>query len=191
MTSVNILDPKTAPLEVLELPVGSLIPGFDFRLDDNTDDLAELAASIAEHGVLQPLLVCPMNDEQYEVVAGRRRLAASRQAGRDTVPCVVRDLDRDERTDAAIAENIHRRNRSSDPQDRGEKVNEWKATATKPRSASTEPSGGSTMPSPATRTRPSASRPRVACCSSPSSRSRPPTTTSEHQALRLAEASRW
>jgi ParB/RepB/Spo0J family partition protein len=102
----------TAPTTILELPVAALIPGFDFRIDDNTEDLAELAASIAEHGVLQPLLVCPMNDHEWEVVAGRRRLAASRQAGLDVVPCIIRELSRDERTDAAIAENIHRRNLS-------------------------------------------------------------------------------
>lgn len=95
----------------MSLPVEVLVPGFDFRIDEIAGDLADLAASIAEHGVLQPLLVRRVNDE-WEVVAGRRRLAAARQAGLDHVPCVVRDLGDDQAVDATIAENIHRRNLS-------------------------------------------------------------------------------
>lgn len=108
---MNAIATADLPLAVMMLPVAALIPGDDFRLDDNTDDLAELAASIAEHGVLQPLLVRQIK-KQWEVVAGRRRLAAARQAGLDAVPCVVRALSKDQATDAAIAENIHRRNLS-------------------------------------------------------------------------------
>lgn len=101
---------RMAP-EVLMLPVTSLVPGDDFRLDDDAEDLHELAASIAEHGVLQPLLVRQVKDG-WEVVAGRRRLAAARSAGLEEVPCVVRTLTQQQATDAAIAENLHRRNLS-------------------------------------------------------------------------------
>lgn len=90
------------------LPIDQLEPGLDVRLNDDTEQLGQLAASIRELGVLQPLVVCPQG-ETFEVIAGRRRLAAARQAGLTTVPCIVRELDRSSRLDVAMAENMHRR----------------------------------------------------------------------------------
>lgn len=92
----------------LRVPLDQLTIGLDFRLDEAPDALAELAASIAESGVLQPLLV-RRNGHGWGVVAGRRRLAAARIAGLDTVPCHHQDLDDDQAADAALAENLHRR----------------------------------------------------------------------------------
>lgn len=103
---MTITETRTITIELL--PVRALVPGLDFRLDENTDDLAELARSVAEHGVLQPLVVRDTGHE-LEVVAGRRRLAAARIAGLDAVPCVIRSLDDNEAADIALAENIHRR----------------------------------------------------------------------------------
>lgn len=94
-----------------ELPVDQLTIGEDVRLDEDPDALAELAASIAELGILQPLVVRPL-DNGWEVVAGRRRLAAARIVDLDTVPCIERDLDDDRAFDTALAENLHRRNLS-------------------------------------------------------------------------------
>lgn len=103
----------TEPLHaLLKLPVRQLTPGLDFRLDDDTEALGELAASIAEHGVLQPIVV-RRRGRRWEIVAGRRRLAAARQAGLDVVPCVARDISDDEAADIAVAENVHRRNLSA------------------------------------------------------------------------------
>lgn len=102
---------RPVPVEVLMLPVSALTLGEDHRLDDDPEALAELAASIAEHGVLQPLLVRQVKN-RWEVVAGRRRLAAARDAGLEHVPCVARQLSNDEAADAALTENLHRRDLS-------------------------------------------------------------------------------
>lgn len=99
------------PVEVMLLPVDALVLGDDYRLDDDPEAVAELAASIAEYGLLQPLLVRPIKNG-YEVVAGRRRLAASRAAGLDRVSCIVRALSNDAALDAALVENLHRRDLS-------------------------------------------------------------------------------
>lgn len=96
---------------VTDLPVDRLTIGEDVRLDEDSDALAELAASIVELGVLQPLIVRKAEDG-WEVVAGRRRLSAARIADLATVPCIVRELDDDRAFDAALAENLHRRNLS-------------------------------------------------------------------------------
>lgn len=97
--------------QLVDLPVTSLTMGDDVRLDEDADALEELAASIAEYGVLQPLVVRPVGDE-WEVIAGRRRLAAARIAESETVPCVVRDLDDERAFDVTLAENLHRRDLS-------------------------------------------------------------------------------
>ncbi len=74
----------------------------------NEDDLQELAASIKEKGVLQPLLVCRIEGGGYELIAGERRLRAAMKAGLDTVPVVVKDVDDRERQEIALIENIQR-----------------------------------------------------------------------------------
>lgn len=99
------------PTDLVYLPTVDLGVGDDFRLDDDLDALAELTASITEHGVLQPLLVRRLGDH-WQVVAGRRRLEAARRAGLEEVPCVLRPLDDSAALDAALAENLHRRNLS-------------------------------------------------------------------------------
>ncbi|MGE5636039.1 MAG: ParB/RepB/Spo0J family partition protein [Nocardioidaceae bacterium] len=70
--------------------------------------LVELAASIAERGVLQPLVVRALPGGAYELVAGERRLRAARIAELETVPAVVREADDWERLDLALAENMAR-----------------------------------------------------------------------------------
>jgi len=74
--------------------------------------LEELAASIREHGVLQPILVRPMNREashdQYQLVAGERRWRAARIAGLETIPALVEDLDDDAALEIAVIENLQR-----------------------------------------------------------------------------------
>lgn len=101
---------KAPSARLIEIAVEDLVLGLDFRLDDDPDAVTELAASIAQIGVLQPLVVRPCSDSvRWEVVAGRRRLAASRQAGLETVPCLVRPLTDEEAADVAFTENVHRR----------------------------------------------------------------------------------
>ena len=57
--------------------------------------LAELAASIREHGVLQPILVRPLGNNEYQIIAGERRWRASKAAGLATIPALVEDIDDD------------------------------------------------------------------------------------------------
>jgi len=73
----------------------------------DADQLQALAASIVEHGVLQPVVVRPAGD-RFELVVGERRWRASRAAGRKTIPAVVTDLDPQARLEVAIVENIQR-----------------------------------------------------------------------------------
>ena len=72
------------------------------------DALAELADSIAKHGVSQPLLVRPMPDGSYQLVAGERRWRASRMAGLTEVPVVIKELSDDEAMALALIENLQR-----------------------------------------------------------------------------------
>ncbi len=70
--------------------------------------LKELADSIAEHGVIQPLLVRPIGGGTYQIVAGERRWRASRLAGLTEVPAVVRELSDSETMEIALVENLQR-----------------------------------------------------------------------------------
>ncbi len=70
--------------------------------------LAELAASVAQHGVLQPLLVRPLPGGQYQLVAGERRWRAARMAGLQEVPAVVREMSEQEAAEIALIENLQR-----------------------------------------------------------------------------------
>lgn len=72
------------------------------------DALAELADSIAKHGVIQPLLVRPIPDGSYQLVAGERRWRASRMAGLTEVPVVIKELSDDEAMALALIENLQR-----------------------------------------------------------------------------------
>lgn len=70
--------------------------------------LNELADSIREHGVLQPLLVRPLPGGSYQLVAGERRWRASRMAGLQEVPVVIREMDEEQAMEIALIENLQR-----------------------------------------------------------------------------------
>jgi ParB family chromosome partitioning protein len=72
------------------------------------DALHELAASVREHGVLQPILVRPLGQNRYQLVAGERRWRAAREAGLTTIPALVEDLDDDTALEISIIENLQR-----------------------------------------------------------------------------------
>jgi ParB family transcriptional regulator, chromosome partitioning protein len=76
------------------------------RFDD--EELAELAASIVEHGVIQPIVVRSGGDGGYELIAGERRVRAARQAGLTSIPAVVRDSSNEETLELALVENVQR-----------------------------------------------------------------------------------
>ncbi|MBS3821472.1 MAG: ParB/RepB/Spo0J family partition protein [Planctomycetes bacterium] len=95
-------------LTVQELAVEAIQPNpYQPRRDFDPDALAELATSIAQEGVLQPLIVRP-DDDGYIVIAGERRLRAARDAGLATVPCIVRNASQQQMIEWAMIENIQR-----------------------------------------------------------------------------------
>lgn len=79
------------------------------RTDFDQDKLKELANSIKEHGILQPLVVTKKGDD-YELIAGERRLQASKLAKLEKVPVIVKDVKEKEKLELAIIENIQRHN---------------------------------------------------------------------------------
>ncbi|MEE1076316.1 MAG: ParB/RepB/Spo0J family partition protein [Acutalibacteraceae bacterium] len=91
-------------LKISEIEPNKSQPRKEF--DENA--LAELADSIAQHGVLQPLLVRPIADGGYQIVAGERRWRASRMAGLTEVPVVIRELTDSETMELALIENLQR-----------------------------------------------------------------------------------
>ncbi len=78
------------------------------RIEFDAAALEELAASIREHGVLQPILVRPIGPNRYQLVAGERRWRASRLAALDTIPALIEELDDDTALEISIIENLQR-----------------------------------------------------------------------------------
>ena len=94
-------------------PIGRLIP--IEQIDPNPNqprqvmgDLSELVSSIAEKGILEPLIVRPRND-RFQIIAGERRYQAAVQAGLRELPVVVRDVDETEMLELALIENLQRK----------------------------------------------------------------------------------
>jgi ParB/RepB/Spo0J family partition protein len=78
------------------------------RLVFNQETLEELAASIREHGVLQPILVRPIGINRFQLIAGERRWRASTLAGLDTIPALIEEIDDDTALEISIIENLQR-----------------------------------------------------------------------------------
>ena len=78
------------------------------RLAFDETSLQELAASIREHGVLQPILVRPLDGGDYQLIAGERRWRASKAAGLETIPALVEEIDDDTALEISIIENLQR-----------------------------------------------------------------------------------
>ena len=70
--------------------------------------LQELAASIKNYGVIQPILVTELGDGKYELIAGERRMRASMLAGLSTIPCIVKSFTESDRAEIALIENLQR-----------------------------------------------------------------------------------
>jgi ParB family transcriptional regulator, chromosome partitioning protein len=92
-----------------EVPVDLIRPNPDQpRRRFDPESIAGLAESIAEAGVIQPLVLRPLADGRYELIAGERRWRAARQAGLDSVPALLRDEDAGRRMQTALIENVAR-----------------------------------------------------------------------------------
>ena len=95
--------------ELRELPVELVKPNpKQPRTRFDAEALSALAASIEASGVIQPLLVRPLPDGSYELIAGERRWRAAQEAGLEKVPAIVRDSERAERLQVALIENMVR-----------------------------------------------------------------------------------
>ena len=96
--------------EVVQLYLDDIIPNrFQPREVFDENALKELAVSIKEHGVIQPIIVRNVNGK-YEIIAGERRYKASALAGLTKIPAIIRDLDDKESSKVALLENLQRRN---------------------------------------------------------------------------------
>ena len=103
----NAMEPTSG--ESVRLSINEIEPNRDQpRKIFEEQALAELSASIKEHGVLQPLLVRPMADGSYRLVAGERRYRAARMAGVTEVPVTIREMTDEEESIFALIENLHR-----------------------------------------------------------------------------------
>lgn len=105
---------KSFNSEVVKVNVDSITPNpYQPRLDFSEQSLRELADSIASYGVIQPLTVRPGDGEnQYELIAGERRLRAVKLLNYPEVPVIIKDLDDQEMAEIALIENLQRKDLS-------------------------------------------------------------------------------
>jgi ParB/RepB/Spo0J family partition protein len=105
---VSLIESRATRATIREVPLDRILPNpAQPRLSYEEDSLTELADSIREHGVLQPILVRPVGS-QYELIAGERRWRASRLAKRDTIPAIVVEFDEQTALEVSIIENLQR-----------------------------------------------------------------------------------
>jgi len=95
---------------VTQIPIDQISPNpRQPRSNFDPDELTELAGSIREHGVLQPLIVTKgEKPEQYTLITGERRLLAAREAGLNSVPAILRDVSDQDLVELALVENVQR-----------------------------------------------------------------------------------
>jgi ParB family transcriptional regulator, chromosome partitioning protein len=99
---------RRGPPSLVEVPVADITPNpHQPRVHFDEESLSELAASISQVGVLQPVLLRPV-DGAYELIAGERRWRAAQRAGLATVPAIVRESDDVNAVEQALVENLHR-----------------------------------------------------------------------------------
>lgn len=95
-----------------QIPIDQIRPNpSQPRMEMTDEGLQELAASIREHGIIQPLILTRDNgDDHYTLIAGERRLRAAKIAGLESVPAIIREASDQERLELALIENIQREN---------------------------------------------------------------------------------
>ncbi len=105
----TVTEPRVAADDINSLPLDLVQRGrFQPRRDFNPDSLQELADSIAAQGVVQPIVVRPVGNGRYEIIAGERRWRAAQQAGLDDIPVVIRDVPDQTAMAMGLIENIQR-----------------------------------------------------------------------------------
>jgi ParB family transcriptional regulator, chromosome partitioning protein len=110
-SKVKLQTEATQDGELRDLPVDLVQRGkYQPRRDMDPDALEELADSIRQQGVMQPIIVRPIAEGRYEIIAGERRWRATQIAGLDRVPSIIRDVADDAAVAMALIENIQREN---------------------------------------------------------------------------------
>ena len=100
---------NTKEVQAMQLPIQKLRPfeNHPFQVKDD-DEMNQLVWSVLTQGVLTPLVVRPLENDEYEVISGHRRLRACQKAGIETVPALIYALDRDAAAIALVDSNLHR-----------------------------------------------------------------------------------
>ena len=94
--------------EVKEIPVADIVPNrFQPRTIFIEDKIDELAQTISEHGIIQPIVVRKA-EEQYEIIAGERRFRAVSKLGWETIPAIIKEMDDNQTASVALIENLQR-----------------------------------------------------------------------------------
>ena len=105
---------------IKEIQIAEISPGrFQPRQDFNEEKIAELSSSIKKHGVISPILVREVGLNAFEVIAGERRLRASKIAGLISIPCLVDQKEDQSALEAALIENLQREDLNSVEEARG------------------------------------------------------------------------
>ena len=96
-------------VQAMQLPINKLHPfeNHPFQVKDD-DEMEQLVWSVLTQGILTPLVVRPLENDEYEVISGHRRLHACQKAGIETVPALIYALDRDAAAVALVDSNLHR-----------------------------------------------------------------------------------
>ncbi len=101
---------KSTDVQVLQIPLSKIVPNpYQPRKEFESEALSELADSIRQYGVLQPLLVAPGKGDTYILIAGERRLRASTMAGLGMVPVIVSEYTTQQIAEIALIENLQRK----------------------------------------------------------------------------------
>lgn len=100
--------------EIINLKTSEVVPGNNDRTTFDPAALQELADSIKEHGLIQPITVRPLTDDGedtglYQIIAGERRYRACKLAGLSEVPCIIKDVDDEQAAALMLAENVARK----------------------------------------------------------------------------------
>ena len=102
---------KKGEYKVEEIPIDMIdSPGFHDRKTYSEESILELAENIKEYGLVHPIVVRKKENGRYERIVGFRRIRAYRALGRDTIPAVVLDIEREKAIALMLSENIHREN---------------------------------------------------------------------------------
>ena len=105
--TTSLLEPEGG--KPREIPLDQIDPNpFQTRSQVNEEQLAELAASITANGVVQPVLVRPLANGRFQLIAGERRWRASKLAGKATIPAILRQVSDEQAMEITIVENLQR-----------------------------------------------------------------------------------